>query len=109
MGFRKKRRMESKKIEDPCPAPLAGTHIDDAAPQKEISVDRLIKMIAAAGTYGLHDVGLDILFANQDRLCRRFDIEEAAEWLVREHGHSTLTYHQYRTGTIPVIDALGVG
>jgi hypothetical protein len=73
--------MESKKIEDPCPAPLAGTHIDDAAPQKEISVDRLIKMIATAETYGLHDVGLDILFANQDRLGRRFDIEEAADWL----------------------------
>jgi FkbM family methyltransferase len=81
---------------------------DDAAQQKEISVDRLIKMIATAKTYGLQDVGLDILFVNQERLGRRFDVEEAADWLVREHGHSTLTYHQYFTGTIPV-NALGVG
>ena len=74
---------------------------DDGAQQKEIGVDRLIKMIATAETYNLHDVGLDILFANQERLGRRFDVEEAADWLVREHEHSTLTYHQYRTRTIP--------
>jgi len=74
---------------------------DDAAQQKEISVDRLIKMIATAETYNLQDVGLDILFANQERLAQRLDVEQAADWLVREHEHSTLTYHQYRTRTVP--------
>src|SRR5262245_43491233 len=64
-GFRKKRRMENM-----CSGQRAGhgssiffilhESFDDAAHQNEISVDRLIKVIATAETYGLHAVGLDI-------------------------------------------------
>jgi len=51
------------------------------AGQKQRSIDKLIKMIAVAEIYSLKDVGLDILFANQDRLQSRLDVDEAADWL----------------------------
>jgi FkbM family methyltransferase len=70
---------------------------DNVAAQRNLSVDRLIKMIAAAETYGLQDVGLDILFSNKEALGRRLDVAEAANWLVREHPNSTLTYEEYRS------------
>ncbi len=61
----------------------------------EVDVDRLLKMIAIAETYGLQDVGLSILFAKKDCLSGRFDVEQGADWLVRERADSTLTYREY--------------
>jgi FkbM family methyltransferase len=61
-----------------------------------VEIDRLLKMIAIAETYGLHDIGLSILFANEDRLGGRLDIEQGADWLVRERSDTTLTYREYR-------------
>ena len=52
-------------------------------------------MIAVAEIYGLQDIGLDILLCNKELLGQRLDIDEAANWLVREHAHSTLTYERY--------------
>jgi hypothetical protein len=68
--------------------------------QAKSSIDRLLKLISVAELYGLQDVALDILFRNKDRLGTRLDIEQAADWLVREEMNSTLTYEQYRMGAI---------
>jgi len=72
-----------------------GEIFDDSGLQREASVDALVKLICTAELYGLQDVGLDILLANQGRLSSRLDIEEAADWLVRENVATTLTYQQY--------------
>jgi FkbM family methyltransferase len=72
-----------------------GQEFEDKPLQNTLSIDRLIKMIATAELYGLQDIGLDILFSNRDRLGLRVDIEEAANWLVRERQDSTFTYSQY--------------
>jgi hypothetical protein len=74
---------------------------DEPEMQAKSSIDRLLKLISVAELYGLQDVALDILFRNKDRLGTRLDIEQAADWLVREQMNSTLTYEQYRTGAIP--------
>jgi FkbM family methyltransferase len=73
---------------------------DEAGLKSGVSVERLLKMIATAELYGLQDVGLDILFSNRDILGRRFDVEEAADWLMREHVGTNLTYRQYRCNSI---------
>ena len=69
----------------------------DPIKQKQSEVDRLIKMIAVAEIYYLNDVALDILFANRERLGSRFDVDEGANWLVRQRGDAKLTYEQYLT------------
>jgi FkbM family methyltransferase len=68
--------------------------------QEEANPDRLLKLIATAELYGLPDVALDVLFANQYRLSHRIDIEEAANLLIREQPESTLTYQRYRRDLI---------
>ena len=68
---------------------------DDAAGQAEASVDRILKMIALTELYGLQDIGLDILLDHRERLSGRFDVEEGADWLIRERPAATLTYKQY--------------
>lgn len=73
---------------------------DEPEMQTKSSIDRLLKLISVSELYGLQDVALDILFRNKDRLGARLDIEQAADWLVREEMNSTLTYEQYRTGAI---------
>jgi FkbM family methyltransferase len=79
---------------------------DEAITQDAVSVDvdGLLKMIATTELYGLQDVGLEILFANKDALGRRLDVEEAADWLVRERVATTLTYRQYRSNAIMWVD-----
>jgi hypothetical protein len=62
---------------------------DEAGLKSAVSVDRLLKMIATAELYGLQDVGLDILFSYRDILGQRFDVEEAADWLMREASEQT--------------------
>jgi FkbM family methyltransferase len=61
-----------------------------------VSIDRLIKMIATAELYGLQDIGLDVLLASRDRLGVRLDVDEAANWLVREKQESRFSYPQYQ-------------
>lgn len=68
---------------------------EKAEKQKDAGVDRLLKMIAVAEIHGLQDVGLDLLFNNRDALRARLDIDEAANWLVRDSKESTLTYEAY--------------
>lgn len=68
---------------------------ENATKQSAAGLDRLLKMISVAEIYGLQDVGLDILLANRERLGRRFDVEEGADWLLRERPDAKLTYKQY--------------
>ena len=68
--------------------------------QAQYEIDRLIKIVATAELYGLPDVALEILFSNKNRLGSRLDVEEAANWLVRERPDSDLTYRQYRSDLI---------
>jgi FkbM family methyltransferase len=77
---------------------------DEAGLKSGVSVDRLLKMIATAELYGLQDVGLDILFSNRDILGRRFDVDEAADWLMRERVGTNLTYRQYRCNSITWVE-----
>ena len=65
------------------------------SPATEASVDRILKMIALTELYGLQDIGLDILLEHRERLSGRFDVEEGADWLIRERPGATLTYKQY--------------
>jgi FkbM family methyltransferase len=69
----------------------------DAGPPSQ--PDRLLKMIAVAEIYALHDVALDLLLRTDSTLGARLDIEEAANWLVRSSPAARLTYAQYRTAT----------
>ena len=59
------------------------------------SIDRLLKIIAVAETYGLQDVGLEILLTHKNRLSKRLDVEQAADWLVRDRTDTKLTYREY--------------
>jgi FkbM family methyltransferase len=68
---------------------------DNTGKQATASIDRLLKMIAVAEIYTLQDFGLDILFSNRDRLGGRFDVEQGADWLVRQRPATKLTYQQY--------------
>jgi FkbM family methyltransferase len=72
---------------------------ENTARQSAASPDRLLKMIAVAEIYGLQDIGLDILFGNRERLVNRFDVEEGADWLIRQHPDTKLTYRQYLAAT----------
>jgi FkbM family methyltransferase len=72
-----------------------GDIFEDAAKQAAASVDRLLKMIAVAEIYSLQDIGLDMLLANRERLGSRFDVEQGADWLLRQRPDAVLTYKQY--------------
>lgn len=75
----------------------------DATVQATCSADCLLKMSAIAEVYGLQDIALEILLANGSRLADRLDVEEACNWLMREHPHQTFTYRQYAEGGIKAV------
>jgi FkbM family methyltransferase len=69
---------------------------NDRDRQRQAGIDALIKLICTAELYCLHDIALDVLFGNEGRLGDRLDVEEAANWLMRDDPASALTYQQYR-------------
>ncbi len=77
---------------------------ENSGQQAEIDIDRLVKMIAVAEIYGLQDISLDILFGNRKRLGDRLDVDEAADWLVRESVGTRLTYREYHSRTFRRFD-----
>ena len=68
---------------------------ENTSKQGATNIDRMLKMIAVAEIYSLQDIGLDILFANRERLGGRLDVEQGADWLIRDRAKSTLTYRRY--------------
>ncbi len=86
-----------------CDCLFLGGAFEDAAMQATCSANRLLKMIAIAELYGLQDISLNILFDNRSLLADRLEVEEACDWLMREHPHQTFSYRDYSEGRIDAV------